>query len=40
VPWQLESSIGREDYGRAGMAAGPGDLRRGLADEGEDTPYG
>ncbi len=40
VPWQLESSIGREDYGRAGVATGPGDLRRGLADEGEGTPYG
>ncbi|MFD2094149.1 APC family permease [Blastococcus deserti] len=41
VPWQLESSIGRDDgEGRAGGPA-PGDLRRGFADdELESTPYG
>jgi amino acid transporter len=41
VPWQLESSIGREegDGHRGGPA--PGDLRRGLTDdEVEATPYG
>jgi hypothetical protein len=40
VPWQLESSIGREDGGLRGIAQGPGDLRRGLAEETEPTPYG
>jgi amino acid transporter len=40
VPWQLESSIGREESGRAGVAAGPGDLRRGLTDDDENSPYG
>jgi amino acid transporter len=40
VPWQLESSIGREEAGRRGIAPGPGDLRRGLAEENEPTPYG
>ncbi|SNR30038.1 APC family permease [Blastococcus mobilis] len=41
VPWQLESSVGRDDGdGRRGGPA-PGDLRRGLAsDEVEVTPYG
>ncbi|MGY1633950.1 APC family permease [Geodermatophilus sp. SYSU D01186] len=40
VPWQLESSVGRDDdNGRGGPA--PGDLRRGLAtEEPEATPYG
>jgi amino acid transporter len=38
VPWQLESSIGRDDDGRGGPA--PGDLRRGLTDDIEVTPYG
>ncbi|UOY02046.1 APC family permease [Blastococcus sp. PRF04-17] len=37
VPWQLESSIGREDGDAARPA--PGDLRRGLVED-EDTPYG
>jgi hypothetical protein len=40
VPWQLESSIGREDAGRRGISQGPGDLRRGLTEEPEPTPYG
>jgi hypothetical protein len=39
VPWQLESSIGREDDGR-GHGPAPGDLRRGLTDEVQATPYG
>ncbi|MGY1715854.1 APC family permease [Geodermatophilus nigrescens] len=39
VPWQLESSIGREDDHRDGPM--PGDLRRGLTDDQvEATPYG
>jgi amino acid transporter len=41
VPWQLESSIGRDDRngGRPGPA--PGDLRRGITDdEVQQTPYG
>jgi amino acid transporter len=40
VPWQLESSIGREDAGLRGTGPAPGDLRRGLTDEPEQTPYG
>src|SRR5215212_4077734 len=40
VPWQLESSLGREDGGRRGLAPGPGDLRRGLTEEIEPTPHG
>jgi amino acid transporter len=39
VPWQLESSIGRDDDGR-GRGPAPGDLRRGLTDEPQNTPYG
>jgi amino acid transporter len=41
VPWQLESSVGREDTGsRAGRPA-PGDLRRGRTDDHVDVvPYG
>ena len=39
VPWQLESSIGRDDDGR-GRGPAPGDLRRGLTDEPQITPYG
>src|SRR3712207_6058677 len=39
-PWQLESSIGREDAGLRATGPAPGDLRRGLADEPEDSPYG
>ena len=39
VPWQLESSLGRDhDEPRGGPA--PGDLRRGLTDEVHITPYG
>jgi hypothetical protein len=38
VPWQLESSIGRDDDRRGGSA--PGDVRRGLTDEVDITPYG
>jgi amino acid transporter len=40
VPWQLESSIGREDAGLRGTGPAPGDLRRGLTDEPGQTPYG
>jgi amino acid transporter len=36
VPWQLESSVGRDD----GDGPAPGDLRRGLTDEADVTPYG
>jgi amino acid transporter len=39
VPWQLESSIGRDDDGR-GSGPAPGDLRRGLTDDAQVTPYG
>jgi amino acid transporter len=39
VPWQLESSLGREEANGDGPA--PGDLRRGLTDDVTDaTPYG
>jgi amino acid transporter len=38
VPWQLESSVGRDDAGRGGPA--PGDLRRGLTDDTDAFPYG
>jgi amino acid transporter len=39
VPWQLESSLGRDDGDGDGPA--PGDLRRGLTDDVTDaTPYG
>nr|WP_204332079.1 APC family permease [Geodermatophilus sabuli] len=38
VPWQLESSFGRDEDGR-GSGPAPGDLRRGLTDP-EAAPYG
>ncbi|MGY1839796.1 MULTISPECIES: APC family permease [unclassified Modestobacter] len=38
VPWQLESSMDREGGNGGGPA--PGDLRRGLTSEAEQTPYG
>ena len=39
VPWQLESSVGRDDGDGEGPR--PGDLRRGLTDDPSDaTPYG
>jgi hypothetical protein len=38
VPWQLESSIGRDDDRRGGPAVG--DLRRGRTDDVKATPYG
>ncbi|NYJ08980.1 APC family permease [Petropleomorpha daqingensis] len=41
VPWQLESSIGREENGTRGQGPMPGDLRRGITDdEVQATPYG
>jgi amino acid transporter len=41
VPWQLESSVGRDDDGR-GNGPAPGDLRRGITGDAdaEATPYG
>jgi hypothetical protein len=39
VPWQLESSIGREHRGN-GEGPTPGDMRRGLTDDADVTPYG
>src|SRR3954447_24842751 len=39
VPWQLESSLERDDS-RNGSGPAPGDLRRGLTEEVEQTPYG
>lgn len=38
VPWQLESSVDRD--GGNGGGPVPGDLRRGLTSETEQTPYG
>ncbi len=41
VPWQLESSIGRDDGDGRADGPAPGDLRRGLTDDTADaTPYG
>jgi amino acid transporter len=40
VPFQLASSIGREESGVRAEGPGPGDLRRGLAEETDSTPYG
>jgi amino acid transporter len=41
VPWQLESSLGREDGDGGTRGPVPGDVRRGLTDEQyEGTPYG
>jgi hypothetical protein len=41
VPWQLESSFGRDDVDRLGRGPAPGDLRRGLTvDQDGSTPYG
>jgi amino acid transporter len=40
VPWQLESSMGRDDGEPTGRSA-PGDLRRGFTgDQADATPYG
>jgi hypothetical protein len=39
VPWQLESSLDRGNK-LDGSGPAPGDLRRGLTDEAEQTPYG
>jgi amino acid transporter len=38
VPWQLASSVGRDDDARGGPA--PGDLRRGITDDLDSSPYG
>jgi amino acid transporter len=38
VPWQLESSIGRDEHNGPGPM--PGDLRRGLTGDTEVPPYG
>ncbi|MGY1804490.1 APC family permease [Blastococcus sp. SYSU D00922] len=41
VPWQLESSLGRDSDGDGGgTRSAPGDLRRGLAEPSDVTPYG
>jgi hypothetical protein len=40
VPWQLESSVGRDGDGDGGGRPAPGDLRRGLTTDVEQTPYG
>ncbi|RBY86772.1 DNA-binding protein [Blastococcus sp. TBT05-19] len=41
VPWQLESSIGRDDDADRRGGPAPGDLRRGFTDDQVDvTPYG
>jgi hypothetical protein len=40
VPWQLESSVGRDDGDGGNGRPAPGDLRRGLAADPEPTPYG
>ena len=40
VPFQLASSIGREEAGVRSTGPGPGDLRRGLTEETDATPYG
>jgi amino acid transporter len=40
VPWQLESSVGRDDGDHRRGGPAPGDLRRGLADDTAPTPYG
>jgi amino acid transporter len=41
VPWQLESSVGRDDGDGLGRGPAPGDLRRGLTDDQPSgTPYG
>ncbi|SOD99164.1 APC family permease [Blastococcus haudaquaticus] len=41
VPWQLESSVGRDDLDGLGSGPAPGDVRRGLtADEVDTSPYG
>ncbi|MGY1755131.1 APC family permease [Blastococcus sp. SYSU D01042] len=39
VPWQLESSVGRDRDDR-GSGPAPGDLRRGLTDDPDAVPYG
>jgi amino acid transporter len=39
VPWQLESSLDRDRDAGSGTPA-PGDLRRGLTEDVEQTPYG
>jgi hypothetical protein len=41
VPWQLESSVGREDGRMRRGGPAPGDLRRGMTEDVTDaTPYG
>jgi hypothetical protein len=41
VPWQLESSVGRDGDGDGGPGRpAPGDLRRGLTTDVDQTPYG
>jgi hypothetical protein len=41
VPWQLESSVGRDEQDHGDRGPVPGDLRRGLTDDQADvSPYG
>jgi amino acid transporter len=40
VPWQLESSIGRDDADGRRRGPKPGDLRRGVVEDADATPYG
>jgi hypothetical protein len=40
VPWQLESSLDRDNKLDGGSSPVPGDLRRELTPEVEQTPYG
>jgi amino acid transporter len=40
VPWQLESSLGRDGDGDGAPTPAPGDLRRGLAEPSDVSPYG
>jgi amino acid transporter len=40
VPWQLDSSVGRDGDGNGAGRPAPGDLRRGLTTDVEQTPYG
>ena len=40
VPFQLESSIGREEAGTRATGPAPGDLRRGITEDPDSSPYG
>ena len=40
VPWQLASSVGRDDRDGDGARPGAGRPAAGLTDESDETPYG